>query len=108
MGLCSFCTYNQILEIEFDPVKSDRNLRERGIPFSLAAEFDWDSAIDDVSYRYGEERRIATGLIRSRMYVLVYTQRAEALRVISLRRANKREVKRYEEAKSVHDRRRES
>jgi len=69
------------LEIEFDPVKSDRNLRERGIPFSLATEFDWDSAIDVRSSRSGEERRMAKGMIRDRVHVLVYTRREENLRV---------------------------
>jgi uncharacterized protein len=96
------------LEIEFDPLKSDRNLEERGIPFSLVAEFDWESAIQDRSDRHGEQRTIAVGLIGDRVHVLIYTKRSEILRVISLRRANKREVTRYEEAKSLPDRRRQS
>ncbi|MDY3330651.1 MAG: BrnT family toxin [Pelistega sp.] len=37
------------------------------------------------------------GKIRGRLYVLVYTLRNEVMRVISLRKANKREVKRYEQ-----------
>jgi uncharacterized protein len=91
------------LEIEFDPQKNERNVKERGIPFTLAAEFEWDSALDVPSNRYGEERRMATGLIRNRIHVLVYTRRGNSLRVISLRRGNEREMKHYEEAKSLLD-----
>jgi uncharacterized protein len=91
------------LEIEFDPDKNDRNIKERGIPFSLVSEFDWTSAIERRSERYGEDRFMAMGLIGARIHVLVYTKRSEVIRLISLRRANKRETKRYEEAKSVHD-----
>jgi len=51
------------LEIEFDPQKNERNLKERGIPFSLAAEFDLTSALVQRSDRHGEERFLATGVI---------------------------------------------
>ena len=91
------------MEIEFDPVKSDRNLKERGIPFSLAAEFDFTTAVERRSDQHGEERFLAFGLIGGRVHALVYTKRSEKVRVISLRRANEREVKRYEEARSLHD-----
>jgi hypothetical protein len=91
------------LDIEFDPIKSDRNLRERGIPFSLAAEFDFTTAIERRSDRRGEERFLALGLIGDRVHALVYTKRSEKVRVLSLRRPNEREVKRYEEARSVSD-----
>jgi uncharacterized DUF497 family protein len=43
---------------------------------------------------------MAMGEIEGRLHVLVYTKRGQTLRIISLRRANKREVKRYEKAKS--------
>jgi uncharacterized DUF497 family protein len=92
------------LEIEFDQQKSDRNEEERGIPFSLATEFEWNSVVERPSNRYGEERFMAFGLIRNRVHALVYTKRGLIVRVISLRRANEREVKYYEEARSLHDR----
>ena len=83
-------------------------MSERGLPFSLATEFDWNSAIRERSDRYSEHRTIAVGLIRNRVHVLIYTMRLDVLRVISLRRANTREIKRYEEAKSLLDRQRQS
>ena len=91
------------MEIEFDQLKSKRNERERGLPFSLATEFDWGSSVDIPSSRHGEERRKATGIIRNRIHVIVYVRRGENLRIISLRRANEREVKHYEETKPLPD-----
>jgi uncharacterized DUF497 family protein len=93
------------LGVEHDPAKSDRNLRERGIPSSLAAEFEFDTSIEFQSNRDGEERFLALGQLAGRIHALVYTKRGEKVRVIRLRRASKQEVKRYEEAKSIPDRR---
>ena len=87
------------MRIEFDPAKNERNIRERGIPFALAAEFNWETAVVIPSDRHGEERNAAVGFIRGKVYVLVHTKRDDLLRVISLRRANKREIARYEKAR---------
>jgi uncharacterized protein len=88
------------VEIEFDPAKSERNVRERGLSFELTADFDFETAVyvEDNRYNYGERRIRALGYIEERLYALVYTVRGETLRVISLRRANRREVKIYEDA----------
>ncbi|MGH7842014.1 MAG: BrnT family toxin [Candidatus Binataceae bacterium] len=56
------------------------------------------------SDRKGEKRYAAMGLIAGRLHVLIFTKRGPIIRVISLRHANKREVTRYEEAKSRLDR----
>jgi uncharacterized DUF497 family protein len=74
--------------ISFDSAKSEKNVLARGIPFELAAEFAWDSAliVEDLRKNYGERRFQALGLIGDRLQA----------HVISLRKANKREVKRYE------------
>jgi uncharacterized protein len=85
---------------EFDPAKNERNIKERGISFGLSAEFDWTTALVLRSDRAGETRFMAMGEIAGRLHVLVYTKRGQTLRIISLRRANNREVKRYEKAKS--------
>ena len=88
------------MRFEFDPAKNERNIQERGISFALSAEFDWTTALVLRSDRAGEVRYMAMGEIEGRLHVLVYTKRGQTLRIISLRRANKREVKRYEKAKS--------
>ncbi len=86
------------IEIEYDPTKNQQNIKGRGLSFDLAINFDWDTAIvlEDTRKDYGEPRYSAIGFIESRLYVLVFTPRNEAIRVISLRKSNDREVKRYD------------
>ena len=86
------------MEIEFDPEKNARNIELRGIPFEEAARFEWDSAviIPDTRLNYGEPRYRAFGLIDNRLHALVFTPREGAIRGTSLRKANRREVFRYE------------
>ena len=90
------------VEITFDPRKNERNLRERGLSFELVEEFDFGSALYSIDTRkdYGEVRTRALGFIGVKLHALVFTARGGALRVISLRRANRKERSRYEKAKS--------
>jgi hypothetical protein len=90
------------VEITFDPRKSERNVRERGLDFGMVAEFDFSSAVYTVDTRkdYGEARTRALGFIGDTLYALVFTMRGSFLRVISLRRASRKERNRYEKAKS--------
>jgi len=89
------------MEIEFDPEKSAKNVELRGLSFDLVADFDFDSALvaRDTREDYGEDRFIALGLIGDRLHVVAYTMRGDRLRVISFRKANAREVERYEQAR---------
>lgn len=85
-------------EINFNPAKNEANVRRRGLPFSLVRdEFDWASAlvIEDTRRDYGERRYRAFGTIGDRLHVVVYTPRAGVMHVISLRKANRREERRY-------------
>jgi len=86
------------MDVSFDSAKSEKNLRERGISFKLTAGFDWVSTfiVEDLRRDYGERRFHAPGLIENRLHMMVFTPRANKAHVISLRKANKREVKRYE------------
>lgn len=52
---------------------------------------------EDTRKQYAEQRFEATGHIGERLHVMVYCPRQDAVRVISLRKANKREEKRYAE-----------
>ena len=85
------------MQITFDPAKNRRNEDERGLPFSLAADFDWSQALiaEDTRQAYPEKRYQALGLIEEHLYMLVFTPREGDLHVISLRRANRRERIRY-------------
>ena len=90
------------MEIEFDPDKSAKNAELRGLPFDLVVNFDFDTALvaSDTREPYGEDRFIAAGFIAERLHVVAYTMRGEALGVSSFRKANAREVERYEQAQS--------
>jgi uncharacterized protein len=87
------------VKIEFDPAKNLRNIAERGLSFELAGEFDFDTALIWIDARkvYPEVRLSALGLFAGRVHALVFSETTKGIRVISLRKANKREVKRYEE-----------
>jgi uncharacterized DUF497 family protein len=84
--------------ITYDPDKNEKNIAARGISFDRAAEFDWSSAyiVEDARKAYGEARFQALGFIEERLYMLVFTPRPPNTHVISLRKANDREVMRYE------------
>jgi len=84
--------------ISFDPKKNERNIAERDLSFDLVEEFEWDSAlvVEDSRKDYGERRFQALGLIDGRLHALVFTPRAGRVHVISLRKANRREVRHYE------------
>lgn len=86
------------MKISFDPEKNEKNIAERGISFERAADFDWSSAliVEDDREDYGELRFQALGLIAGRLHMLVFSPRQGRVHIISLRKANKREVKRHE------------
>lgn len=83
---------------EWDESKSLKNLNERGFGFDIISDADWDYAIEISQVRNGEKRWLALLPIDHRLYAVAYTMRGEKTRIISLRKANSREVKRYEES----------
>ena len=88
------------MKIEYDAVKNDANVRERGLSFDRAVMFDFDSALVEQDNRkdYPEVRYVAIGYLESRLHVLCFTGIDGGIRVISFRKANNREVKIYEQA----------
>jgi uncharacterized DUF497 family protein len=81
----------------FDPEKNARNVAERGLSFGLVERLEWETAmvVEDTRRNYGEIRLQVLALLEGRLYVTVVTPRGEDLRVISFRKANRREVERY-------------
>ena len=79
---------------DWDDDKAAANLAKHGVPFEAVAGFDWQTAIEaeDMRYDYGETRMQALGKIGGRYHVLVYTWRGDRIRVISLRKANRKEI----------------
>ena len=88
--------------IEFDPAKNEKNVLERHLSFEQVAEFDFSGAIVEVDDRksYAELRYVAVGFLGLRLHVLCFTPIEGGIRVISFRKANKREVKDYEQAQT--------
>lgn len=83
-----------------DPEKERQNLAARGLSLDLAEQLDWATALiwEDRRQDYGERRYCVLGFIEDRLHSVVFTPRNGKPRVISLRKANKREVNRYEKA----------
>ena len=92
-------TINSV-EIEFDPAKSAENVRLRGLPFEGVVDFDFETAFVWIDRRkpYPEVRYSALGMLAGRLHSLVFAETAAGMRVISFRKANRREVMRYEQA----------
>ena len=91
------------MNVTFDPAKDAANLAKHGVSLTEAAGFEWGTAVvwPDTRRDYGEARMVALGYIGLRIMVLVFVDRPPEQpterRVISLRKANSREVKRYAE-----------
>ena len=90
------------LQYEWDENKRDETWRERKIDFASMYDFDWETAIHQRSDRNGESRWASFGLIENRVYHVVWTERGDRVRIISLRKANASEVRRYVEAITQH------
>jgi uncharacterized DUF497 family protein len=83
--------------LEFDEAKSARNVERRGIGFERFADIDFDRAVTSEDRRkdYGEPRLRVLAHIDGRLHTAVITPRGERVRVISLRRASRREERTY-------------
>jgi len=83
--------------IAFDPAKDAANQEKHGVALIDAAFLEWDTVVtwQDVRFGYDETRMCALGYIGERLYFVAFVDRGEFRRIISLRRANDREEKRY-------------
>lgn len=83
----------------FDTAKDSANLAKHGISLALAEVLFAGPCVStpDDRFDYGEVREVAFGRINGRLFACVYVDRGAQRRVISLRKANRREVKRYGE-----------
>lgn len=92
------------MRVTFDPAKDAANLAKYGISLNEAVGFEWGTAVvwPDTRRDYGEPRMVALGYIGLRIMALVFVDRPPdkptERRIISLRKANTREVNRYAKA----------
>lgn len=87
------------MRFEWDAEKARRNKAKHGESFEMVRLFDFDNAkiVEDDELDYGEERLVAIGLIRDRIYIVVFVERGDVVRVISLRKADRNEADEYVE-----------
>jgi hypothetical protein len=91
------------MNVRFDPAKDAVNLAKHGFSLLDAVGFEWETAVvwPDTRRDYGEPRMVALGYIGLRIMSVVFVDRPPEQpterRIISLRNANTREVKRYAE-----------
>ncbi|WP_413893986.1 BrnT family toxin [Candidatus Skiveiella danica] len=88
------------MQFEWDDSKSELCFRQRGFDFAYAAQAFFDPMRiirPDDRHSYGEERYQLMGKIEQRLFVIVYTPRQQAMRIISARKANQREMTHYED-----------
>jgi len=88
------------MEYEWDERKARQNIAKHGVPFAYAARIFLDLHrldIEDHRRDYGEGRRIALGTIEGRVFAVAYTLRGSTIRLISARKANERERRKYDE-----------
>lgn len=85
------------MEFEYDPVKSSSNLSKHGIDFEKAQSL-WKDPwmIEAPANTEGEPRFLSVGVIEGRHWAAIWTPRGEAVRIISVRRARKEEIRYYE------------
>lgn len=88
------------MRIDFDPAKDRLNAEKHGLSLALAASLDWDAALlwIDARRQYGENRVLALAPKAGIVYYVAFVDRGDVRGIISLRRANRREVRRYVQA----------
>lgn len=90
------------MNVTFDPGKDAANLAKHGVSLALANELEWDALLckPDTRRVYGEPRQIGYAVADDRLYCVVFVDRPDDApterRIISLRKANNREVKQYD------------
>jgi uncharacterized protein len=91
------------MKVDFDPVKNEKNIKERRLSFERAREVDFNTAmvLPDTRKAYGETRYIALCYLDCRLHVLCFTETETGIRVISFRKANTREAIRYGKPQTV-------
>jgi uncharacterized DUF497 family protein len=83
------------MRYEWDETKRQSNIVKHAVDFAVAEGFEWDVALIMTSMSSNEPRLVAVAPINLRLHVLVFSIETRVIRIISLRKANKREVKLY-------------
>ena len=85
------------MQFEFDPAKDSAKHTKHGVSLALAEELDWDAALVWIDDRFENDEWRMTALPPRTgiLYYVAFVDRGELRRIISLRRANRREIKHH-------------
>lgn len=90
------------MKLTFDPKKDAANVAKHGLSLAMAEDLEWETlkCKQDTRREYGEPRQIGYVVADDRLFCVVFVDRPvdapTERRVISLRKANSREVKQYD------------
>jgi len=89
-----------MLTFEWDPQKAEVNIEKHGVSFEEASTVFRDTlslTIDDPLHSTGEVRMVQIGIShKNRLLVVVHTERGDNIRIISARKATRKERNNYE------------
>lgn len=88
------------MKVTFDPVKDAANQVKHGVSLADAQRLNWDWLLcrPDTRRDYRELREVGFAPLADRVYCVVFVQRGDVYRIVSLRRASAREVNQYDQA----------
>ncbi len=86
------------MPLSYDPAKNARNITDRGLSFERVNDLEWRTSVvrQDIRRDWGEMRLLVMAKLDGKLHVAVVTPRGDDLRVISFRRAHRKEEKEYE------------
>ena len=89
------------MEVTYDPNKNEKNIALRGLSFDRVAALDFDRAVFTIDARrdYGEVRRKALAFLGERLHSLIFVEADNGIRVVSFRKASRKEQQQYAKAK---------
>ena len=87
------------MKFEWDENKNQINIEKHSIDFNDVKDIFQNARVTVIDNRreYGETRKISIGEIDNRVCIAVYTERKDVVRIISARKANQRERRKYYE-----------
>ncbi len=87
------------MDIEFDPAKDALNREKHGLPLAFGLRVIEGRVADLLDPRHiAETRWLTLGLVNGRLFVCVHTQRGHRTRIISVRKANRKQQQRWLES----------
>jgi uncharacterized DUF497 family protein len=87
------------MALQYDPRKNAANIAKRGLPFDRVNDLEWRTSIvrQDIRRDWGEMRLLVMAKLDGKLHAAVVTPRGDDLRVISFRRAHRKEEKEYDQ-----------